>query len=172
MAGAGAASADFIYASLAAIAGEVVSAALAPYALALRIASAAILVGLGGYGLWGLWQRQQSGEATAVKTDNRSPFAIYFQFLGLTLLNPLTVAYFGALILGSEPGLLATAVDRTAFILGAALSSLSWQSFIAGIGAVANRGLSPRFQVYASLLGNLVVIALGIRIGVQIMAGG
>lgn len=172
MAGAGAASADLIYASLAAIAGDVVSASLAPYGLGLRIASAAILVGLGGYGLWRLWRRRQMEDVSAMRADGRSPSAIYLQFLGLTLLNPLTVAYFGALILGSEPGLLATAVDQTAFIIGAALSSLSWQSFIAGVGAVANRRLSPRFQVYASLLGNLVVIALGLRIGVQIMVAG
>ena len=72
MAGAGAASADFLYASLAALAGG---------ALAARI---------------------------------------YAQFLGLTLLNPLTVAYFAALILGrgagSEVGGAATPVERVAFV--------------------------------------------------------
>jgi|BarGraNGADG00212_2_1021979.scaffolds.fasta_scaffold12249_1 threonine/homoserine/homoserine lactone efflux protein len=76
MAGAGAASADFLYASLAALAGG---------ALAARI---------------------------------------YAQFLGLTLLNPLTVAYFAALILGrgagSEVGGAATPVERVAFVAGAA----------------------------------------------------
>jgi len=172
MAGAGAASADLIYAALAAVAGEAVSEALTPHALILRIASAGVLIGLGGYGLWQLWRNRQPTGAEPKPGDGRSPSAIYLQFLGLTLLNPLTIAYFGALILGSEPGLLATAVDRTAFILGAALSSLSWQSFIAGMGAVANRRLSPRFQIYASLLGNLVVIALGLRIGAQIVMAG
>jgi threonine/homoserine/homoserine lactone efflux protein len=49
MAGAGAASADFIYAGLAALAGEALATMLTPFALPLRIASALVLLGLGSY---------------------------------------------------------------------------------------------------------------------------
>ena len=169
MAGAGAATADFFYASLAALAGEALASALAPFALGLRIASALVLLGLGGYGLWRA--RQVGGHQGAKPTtDNgHGHLRTFGQFLGLTLLNPLTVAYFGALILGRNTGSIVTPADRTAFVVGAALASLSWQTLLAGIGALAKRHFSPRFQRYASVAGNLVVIGLGLRIAVQVL---
>jgi len=164
MAGAGAATADFIYALLAVVAGATLALALAPYALGLRIASAIVLLLLGGYGLWQAWQidDQQVGKIT---TENNQGLArIYLRFLGLTILNPLTIAYFGALILGRDAGATVTTLDRALFVLGAALASLSWQTLLAGLGSLANQRLSPRFQRITSIAGNLVVITLGLRI--------
>ena len=82
----------------------------------------------------------------------------------MTLLNPLTVVYFGSLILGGSGGALSTLADRVAFVVGVGLASLSWQSLLAGVGALGNRHLSPRFQALTSILGNLIVIGLGARI--------
>ena len=164
MAGAGAATADFIYALLAVVAGATLALALAPYTLGLRIASAIVLLLLGGYGLWQAWQidDQQVGKIT---TENNQGLArIYLRFLGLTILNPLTIAYFGALILGRDAGATVTTLDRALFVLGAALASLSWQTLLAGLGSLANQRLSPRFQRITSIAGNLVVITLGLRI--------
>ena len=89
MAGAGAATADFFYASLAALAGQALASALAPFALGLRIASALVLLSLGGYGLW---RARQVGarQGTEPTTGNdHSHLRTFGQFLGLTLLNPL-----------------------------------------------------------------------------------
>ena len=169
MAGAGAAAADLFYAVLAALAGEALASALEPYALGLRIASALVLLGLGGYGLWRMRQAGDHQDAAPADDNDRSHLRTFGQFLGLTLLNPLTVAYFGALILGRNTGSIVTLADRTAFILGAALASLSWQTLLAVIGALAKRHLSPRFQRYTSVVGNLVVMGLGLRIVVQIL---
>ena len=163
-AGAGAATADFIYALLAVIAGATLAAALAPYATTLQIASALVLLALGGYGLWGAWQIDTSQEAAETAIDDQSLWRVYVRFLGLTLLNPLTIAYFGALILGRDAGATITTVDRLLFVVGAALASLSWQTLLAGVGSLANQRLSPRFQRATSITGNLIVIALGLRI--------
>jgi len=170
MAGAGAATADFLYAGLAALAGEALSSALAPFALHLRIASALVLLGLGSYGL--RQARQVSGRQGAKPTagNRHGHLRTYAQFLGLTLLNPLTVAYFGALILGEHAGSTITLADRATFAAGAGLASLSLQTLLAGVGALARQRLSPRFQTYASVAGNLVVIGLGLRIIVQVLA--
>ena len=162
-AGAGAATADVFYALLAALAGQSLAQSLAPYASGLRLVSAGVLIGLGG---WGLWKALHARRGEPVpkgdtKTD-KSVLQTYLQFSGLTLLNPLTVAYFAALILGGN-GVLVTWGDRAAFVAGAALASLSWQSLLAGIGAAAHSRLSPRVQVWVSVLGNLIVIALGVR---------
>jgi len=164
MAGAGAASADFIYALLAAIAGATLAAALAPYAGILQIASGIVLLVLGGYGLWQAWKIDSAQKTTPLPEDNQSLWGIYLRFLGLTLLNPLTITYFGALILGRDAGVTTTAVEQLLFVLGAALASLSWQTLLAGVGSLANQRLSPRFQRLTSITGNLIVIALGLRI--------
>ena len=164
MAGAGAASADFIYALLAAIAGATLAAALAPYAGILQIASGIVLLVLGGYGLWQAWKIDSAQKTTPLPDDNQSLWGIYLRFLGLTLLNPLTITYFGALILGRDAGATTTAVEQLLFVLGAALASLSWQTLLAGVGSLANQRLSPRFQRLTSITGNLIVIALGLRI--------
>ncbi len=44
-----------------------------------------------------------------------------------------------------------------------------WKRVLAGVGALAKRHLSPRFQRYTSVAGNLVVMGLGLRIVVQIL---
>ena len=166
MAGAGAASADLLYAALAAVAGQTLALALAPFAVTLRLLSALVLLALGGWGLWRLHRRTAApGPVVAA-----SAWRTYTQFLGLTLLNPLTVAYFGSLILGNGAGHLATTAGRVMFVLGAAVASLSWQSLLALIGAAAHRRLSPRFQLLTSLLGNLIVLLLGLRIAWQVLA--
>lgn len=161
-AGAGAATADLVYAGLAALAGQALAEHLAPVAGELRAVSGLVLVGLGGLGLWQLLRsrgRLSSGVGAPIR---QAPLPIYARFVGLTLLNPLTVTYFAALILGGSelnPGWGA----RLAFVLGAALASLSWQTLLAVAGALAHKHLSPAFRIFTSLAGNCIVIGLGVR---------
>jgi threonine/homoserine/homoserine lactone efflux protein len=169
MAGAGAACADFLYASLAAVAGEALAGVLAPFAPALRVASALVLFALGGYGLWRA--RGAAGRAMTRPASSYGPLRTFGQFLGLTLLNPLTVAYFSALILGRDAGATATFGERVIFVAGAGLASLSWQTLLAGLGAAAQRHMSPRLQILTSVVGNLVVIGLGVRILLRWLGG-
>lgn len=164
MAGAGAATADFIYALLAVIAGATLAIALAPYARTLQILSAIVLLALGGYGLWQAWQINAAQDSNPTPEENHALWRIYLRFLGLTLLNPLTITYFGALILGRDAGTTITLFAQLLFVFGAALASLSWQTLLAGLGSLANQRLSPRFQRLTSITGNLIVIALGLRI--------
>lgn len=161
-AGAGAATADLVYAALAAVAGQALGAALAPYAGTLKLASAAVLIGLGGWGLWRVLRAGSAGPAVRAAVRTEKPLGVYTRFVGLTLLNPLTIAYFAALILGRGAEIPGWG-GRLAFVAGAALASLSWQSLLAATGALGHRHLSPRLQQGASLLGNLIVVGLGIR---------
>jgi len=163
MAGAGAATGDLLFAGLAVLAGAALAAVLTPYAEGLRLASAAVLLAIGVYGLWRI-QRTKLHPSINSEGIERGLSRTYAQFLGMTLLNPLTVTYFAALILGRDAGLTATATERLAFMAGAGLSSLSWQTVLAGTGAMAKRYLSTRFRLFASLVGNLIVCALGLRI--------
>jgi threonine/homoserine/homoserine lactone efflux protein len=162
MAGAGAASADFLYALLASIAGVALTAALQPVARPLRILGGLVLVGIA---LAGLWQGVKRKEHSALATQEGSLLKTYFQFLAITILNPLTIVYFTAYIIGRD----FTADDYSLqsvllFVAGAGLSSLSWQILLALVGGAAGKRLSSRWQLLTSLAGNLLVLALGLRI--------
>ena len=163
-AGAGAATADLIYACLAVLAGAALTIALSPYATGLRLASGLVLLIMGGYGLWQVNRNRITEQSVTNDDQDRGRTLTYIRFLGLTLLNPLTVAYFAALILGREADSYNTTLAAILFVLGASLASLSWQTLLAGLGAFAKQHLSPKFRTYSSVIGNLVVIVLGLRI--------
>lgn len=166
-AGAGAASADFLYASVAVAAGSAAVAVVATIALPLKIASGLILLTLGGYGLWKVFN---SGPAGNHPPDTRQRGGTYLQFLGLTLLNPMTVVYFAALILGGSAGSRAGATSALLFVLGAGLASLSWQTLLAASAALLKKRLPARMRRIFSLAGNLIVAAFGVEILIRIVA--
>jgi arginine exporter protein ArgO len=90
---------------------------------------------------------------------------MYIQFVGLTVINPLTVVYFTAFILGRNPASARSSfVTDLFFVVGVGLASLSWQTLLALLGGVARSRLSPRFQFSAIVFGNLIVLILGLRI--------
>jgi threonine/homoserine/homoserine lactone efflux protein len=153
-AGAGAASADGLYATLAVVGGTALAAVLEPLERPLRIVAIVALLGIGLRGLVLVTTGARGVPAGAGLPARAVP--TYLRFLGLTLLNPQTVVYFAALILalpdvGRGPG------ERATFVAGAFLASLSWQTVLAAVGAVAHHRLPPQFQVGMSLLGNLAI---------------
>lgn len=161
-AGAGAASADLIYASIAAVAGTFLISILSPFASILRVVSALGLIVLGA---WLLYRgRKLSGSEHKPRVTGSSCPQAYGMVLGLTLLNPVTVTYFTTLILGIGAGFSHSAIDAILFVSGAFLSSLSWQSLIASISGLAHKRLSVRAQAVTFAAGNLVIIALGVAI--------
>jgi threonine/homoserine/homoserine lactone efflux protein len=158
-AGAGAATADFLGALAVAIAGGILARAFAPMSGALRVVSG---VGLVAMGAWGLW-RNRTPKSEAAPGRDLGDLGTYFQFVGLTLVNPLTVAYFAAFVLGRGAEDLSTWPARSAFVAGFALASLSWQTLLALFGAVTHHFVSPRMQKVLSVVGNLLVVGLGVR---------
>jgi len=198
-AGAGAASADGIYAAIAAIFGAALAGVLMPWQVPLRAAAVFVLVGLAlrGFrlvardaergrereaGAAGVPGPEQAGVVStgpvasgaaafgpaalgpaAPSPDSaggttRSPRRIFAAFLGITLLNPMTITYFAALILGlggtgTEPA------EKIAFVAGAFIASLSWQTLIAVVGAALHRRLAPRLRLVVGVVGNVIVLA-------------
>jgi threonine/homoserine/homoserine lactone efflux protein len=169
MAGAGAATVDLIYATVAVLAGVALLSYLTPYATVLQVTSSIVLIGLGSYGLLRVRRRRSEQMAGASVDGNQNHFRIYAKFFGLTLLNPLTIAYFGALILGRNLQSDWTTADRLLFIVGAGLASLSWQTFLAAFGSVGRSRLSSKVREIVSIVGNIIVIGLGVRIALQLL---
>ncbi len=95
-AGAGAATVDLIYAMAAVFVGAAIVTTLGPVLVPFRLAAAAMLIGLAVRGLLQLHRRR----VEAATDDTRSVVRTYLLFVGLTLLNPATVAYFVTLAIG------------------------------------------------------------------------
>jgi arginine exporter protein ArgO len=160
-AGAGAASADGIYAMLAALAGAGVTALIGPFVAPLRVVGGIVLVGIGAYGLITAW-RSRDHVLSAHPTAHRPHGRTYLALLGLTLLNPATVIYFAALTVGLP--FLGDLSERLVFAGAAFVASLSWQSLLAAFGALMGRGAGHRLRLPTALIGNLIVIGLGILV--------
>jgi arginine exporter protein ArgO len=161
-AGAGAASADLIYATIAVLAGTFLVSVLAPFASILRVGSA---LGLVAIGAWLLYHgRNLSDRTRGPQLGATSCPQTYGMVLGLTLLNPVTVTYFTTLILGMRADSSQSSVNAILFITGAFLASLSWQSLLASISGLAHRRLPAKIQAATFVIGNFVIIALGFAI--------
>lgn len=166
-AGAGAASADGIYAAIAVVAGTALARLLEPWSTPLRLLSAAVLFVIAIRGLLGL--RASSPPAASLNRNAAAgPGAsgTYARFLGLTLLNPMTVVYFGALVLGL-PAIGEGAPDRIVFVVAAFLASLSWQMVIAGFGALVHHRLPPSAATITSIVGNVIVLLFAASIALN-----
>lgn len=159
-AGAGAATADLLGALAVAAAGGIVANGLAPFSSVLRVGSGLALVAMGAYGLWRIHLRTMAARGSRPEDGD---LRTYLQFIALTIVNPLTVAYFAALVLGRGADELSTWAARAAFVGGFFLASLSWQTLLAAFGAVTHRFVPARAQLLISVLGNVIVIGLGAR---------
>ena len=205
-AGAGTATADAVYATIAAVFGTALAAALIPWQAPLRAAAVVVLVGLALRGFrsvardperardGGSGSAPSSGPGSALSPgpgsapsprglpgpasalpaagpppagpigpgsgglQPRSARRTYAAFLGLTLLNPMTITYFAALIVGLG-GTGTAPIEKLAFVVAAFGASLSWQTLIAAAGAALHRRLGPRLRLSVGVTGNAIVLA-------------
>jgi threonine/homoserine/homoserine lactone efflux protein len=170
-AGAGAATVDGIYALVAAAFGAALAAILAPWERPLRVVAVVVLVAIALRGLAGLRARARPAVADGaqippdVEEAERGGSAVrtYGVFVAITLLNPVTVTYFAALILGlGSTG--AGPAEKAAFVIGAFLASLCWQTLLAAVGAFLHRRLSPRLRTGVIILGNAIILGFALVI--------
>ena len=167
-AGLGAASADGLYALLAVLAGASIAQVLAPITPALQVVAVVVLTVIALRGFWVALYHARIGIPGNAELP-AEPGRTYLRFLAITLLNPTTILYFAALILG-RPELGSGPPERAAFIVGAVLASTSWQLFLAVLGSLFHQRLPWKVQFGISLLGNAVVLAFAIVIarGIQL----
>lgn len=164
-AGAGAATADLIYATLAVIGGVGLAAAVDSINEPFRYVSAAALAVIAVLGLRRAGTQPEIAE-TAIPSRGELA-ATYARFVGLTIINPTTVIYFAAFIVGLGVAQDLTVIEGIWFAVGAFLASLSWQTLLAGLGHHAGRRLPAAVQKGAMILGNLVVLGFAVLIVIR-----
>jgi arginine exporter protein ArgO len=154
-AGLGAATADGVYALVAVLGGAAIAGLVAPIATPLRWVAAGVLLLLAAGTAWGAFKKPAARETKPVSAGRA-----YAGILGLTLLNPATVIYFAALVLGRGGS-----GGGAWFVVGAFLASASWQLLIAGGGSLVGRLLTgERGRVITALVSSGVITILAIRL--------
>ncbi|MFI7252307.1 LysE/ArgO family amino acid transporter [Micromonospora chalcea] len=168
----GVATADGLYAAVAALGGAAVASGLAPFAGPLRLVAAGVLLALAGFTAWRALRpsaptQEPSSPAPTQEPSPRggldTPARAFAAVLALTLLNPATVVYFVALVLGRGDVLGSSPVGAAAFTTGVFLASASWQLLIAGGGSLIGRALTgPRGRRVTALLSSVIIAALAV----------
>ena len=156
-AGFGAATADLTYATIAVAAGAALSPALRPMTTGLRVGGGCLLAVVAIRGLvCAIGERDL--EDRTIAPEKRT--LTYVRFLGLTLINPLTVVYFASIVLANQTAV--GAANETAFVAGVGLASASWQLLLAAGGAAVGSVLVDRSRILTAIVGYGIVLALAL----------
>ncbi len=170
----GAATADGLYATIAVTAGAVIAPLIALVEEPLRWISVVVLVVLGiVIALPGVRPRRSAVAPAAIDGPDAAPeprlrtttFRRLFLTVGaLTLVNPVTVIYFAALIGSSTLAVDAGVAERIVFVVAAFAASLSWQLLLTTAGSLVGRALTgPTGARITALVGGALVIALAVN---------
>ncbi|MEV7982453.1 LysE family transporter [Streptomyces sp. NPDC086519] len=165
----GVATADGLYALLAAAGGAALAVALLPVLGPLRLVSALVLVALAVRGAaLALRQFRERRLAARVERPVPGPGRAYLGLLGITLLNPTTVIYFAALVVGTRSAEPVRPVEQGVFVLAAFAASASWQLLLASGGALLGRALTGhRGRLVTALLSSCVMLGLAARMALR-----
>lgn len=165
----GVATADGVYALVAVLGGAAVARVVEPIATPLRWVAAFVLIGLAvRQALTALRQHRSTASARSGEGLG-TPGRAYLGLLGLTLLNPATIVYFGALVLGRQSAEAPSAPAGTVFVLAAFAASASWQLLLAGGGSLIGRVLTgPRGRLATALVSSAVIAVLAVGLLVSV----
>lgn len=157
----GVATADGAYALVAVLTGRALAPHLADVAAPLRLVSVAVLVALALRTAWSGLRTPPGGRSA----DTPGTLRAYVGMLALTAVNPATVVYFCALVLGSRAQLLPGAPERAAFVLAAFTASAAWQLLLALGGTLVGHLLTGRRgRRGTALVSSAVVLVLAVRL--------
>ena len=151
----GVATVDGVYAAAAVLGGAALAGLLAPVADALRVVSGLVLLGIAALTALHAWSR---GSSPARSGRVVGPRAAYLLFVGITAVNPTTVVYFAAVVLGNRD-LVDGPMEGLVFVAAAL-----WQLGLALAGAGLGRTITgPRGRLVTGLVSAVVVAGLAVR---------
>jgi putative LysE/RhtB family amino acid efflux pump len=160
--GMGIATADAIYAGVAAFGVSLLAASLVAWQTPLRLAGGIVLIGLGIRAISRAPAEMDAEVAGASPLDRRRVAGLYSSAVGLTLTNPMTIMAFGAIFasagLGSQP----TTFSAMVATLGVGVGSLSWWTALVSVVAVTRHQLPPHTLGVLNRVSGGIVVAFGL----------
>ena len=89
----------------------------------------------------------------------------YLGMWGMTMMNPLTVVYFTALVLGRQTTAASARADQAVFVLAVFVASASWQLVLAGGGAFLGRVLTgSRGRLITAMASSILIGGLALHL--------
>ncbi len=160
----GVATADGLYALIATLGGSAIAPLIEPITTPLKWISAGVLIALAvRSALTAINQHRRLQTSTRPANTPPTPLRAYLSLLGMTILNPTTVIYFTALVLGGRHT--TTPLNQFIFILAAFLASTTWQLLLAAGGALLGQALtSPRGRLTTALASSALITALALHL--------
>lgn len=155
--GMGVATADGLYAGLAALGIAAVARAAAGLAQPMHVVGGIVLLALA----WRAWRASGPGATCSAAVTRRGLLAAYGSALGLTLANPATILSFAGIMAGLGAGV-ASPADGPLFVAGIATGSLAWWVALTTVIALARTKASPAFVAGASRASSAVLGAAGV----------
>jgi arginine exporter protein ArgO len=157
----GVATADGLYALVAMVAGRALVALIAGVASPLRWASVLVLVALAARIAVAGVREFRAGPQRIAEARKMSPLRAYFVLVGITAVNPMTVVYFTALVLGNTTIGGAPPLHQATFVAAAFVASASWQLALAGGGVLVGGILTgPRGRLLTALGSSALILLL------------
>ena len=158
----GVATADGVYSLIAVCSGAAAAPALRPVTPQLQRGSAAVLIVLAVYGTVTAIRRYSGRQDDTAPARAASGAArAYLGMWGMTMLNPLTVVYFTALVLGRQGATAPGGAGQAVFVLAVFVASASWQLVLAGSGAFLGQVLTgSRGRLVTGMASSAVIGAL------------
>jgi len=161
----GVATADGVYALVAVLGGAALARLIEPIGQPLRWVAAVVLIGLAARTAVGALRHYRDPGRARSSEGLSTPGRAYLGLLGLTLLNPATIVYFGALVLGRQSTDGLSAAGEVVFVAAAFAASASWQLLLAGGGSVVGRVLTgPRGRLATALVSSAVIVVLAVAL--------
>jgi arginine exporter protein ArgO len=162
----GVATADGLYALITAVGGAALAHLIGPILLPLRWASAVVLIALAAHsGITAVSRYRNQQMATRTDDTPLSPARAYLGLVGITMLNPMTVVYFAALVLGTQATAAPIGGEQMVFVLAAFSASASWQLLLAGSGALLGRVLTGnRGRLVTAVASSALITALAVHL--------
>jgi arginine exporter protein ArgO len=162
----GVATADGLFALAAVLGGAAMASAIRPVAGPLRWLAAIVLLGMAAHTAVVAARRFRepvpAHDAPRVDPPTRdasglgTPARAYAGLLALTVLNPATVMYFAALVMGRQ-----STGGGPLFVVGVLVASASWQLLVAAGGSVVGRVLTgPRGRLITAAASSVLIAAL------------
>ena len=161
----GVATADGVYALIAVCGGAALAAVLRPVTLPLRRGSAVVLIVLAVHGTVAAVRRHREHRDTGAGRTASGAARAYLAMWGMTTMNPLTVVYFTALVLGRQSAAAPGRAGQTVFVVAVFVASASWQLVLAGGGAFLGRVLTgSRGRLITSIASSILIGGLALHL--------
>ncbi len=161
----GVAAADGIYATVAVLGGASLARWIEPVSTPLRWVAVAILLFMAVRTTVSAVKHYRDPTTAKQVRGLTSPGRAFAALLGLTLLNPATVLYFGALVLGWRSSGSYDGGEGAVWVVAVVVASASWQLLLAGGGAMVGRVLrSPEGKLGTAIASSVMIAGLAIYV--------